>query len=63
METKQQNLFDDYLAVQTWGTLEQTRVRREVVGDYDALLVMRFSGTPLEATDRAVRSSDEHIAP
>jgi hypothetical protein len=42
METKQQNLFDDYLAVQTWGTLEQTRVRREVVGDYDALSVMRF---------------------
>ena len=63
----QENMADDYLAAQTWGTpeqiLEKIRARRDVVGDYDALLCMRFSGTPWEVTERSIRSFGEHVIP
>jgi len=66
-EAGQEKMADDYLAAQTWGTpeqiLEKIRARRDVVGDYDALLCMRFSGTPWEVTERSIRTFGEQVIP
>lgn len=63
----QEALADDYLAAQTWGTpeqiLEKIQARRDVLGDYDLLLCMRFAGTPWETTERSVRTFGEEVIP
>jgi alkanesulfonate monooxygenase SsuD/methylene tetrahydromethanopterin reductase-like flavin-dependent oxidoreductase (luciferase family) len=63
----QEQLADDYLAAQTWGTptqiLEKIQARRDYLGPYDPLLCVRFAGTSWEVTERTLRTFATHVMP
>ncbi len=63
----QEQLADDYLAAQTWGTptriQEKIQARRDCLGPYDPLLCVRFAGTSWEVTERTLRTFATHVMP
>ena len=63
----QEQLADDYLAAQTWGTptqiLEKIQARQTFLGPYDPLLCVRFAGTSWEVTERTLRTFAQHVMP
>ena len=60
-------IADAYVAGQVWGTpqqiLDKIQARRQVVGDYDAMLCMRFAGMPYAALERSLRIFAKHVMP
>ena len=60
-------MADDYRSAQNGGTLaqilEKIGARRDVVGDYDALLCTYFPDTPREVTERSIRTFGDHVIP
>jgi len=60
-------IADGYLAGQTWGTpqqiLDKINARRAGVGDYDAMFVTRFAGTPYEVVERTMRTFAAKVMP
>jgi alkanesulfonate monooxygenase SsuD/methylene tetrahydromethanopterin reductase-like flavin-dependent oxidoreductase (luciferase family) len=58
---------DGYLAGQTWGTpqqiLDKINARRAGVGDYDAMFVTRFAGTPYDVVERTMRTFAAKVMP
>ncbi len=60
-------IADAYVAGQIWGTpqqiLDKIQARRAIVGDYDALLCVRYAGTPYESVERTMRTFAEHVMP
>ena len=67
VEAGMQQVSDDYLAGQVWGTpeqvLEKIRLRREAYGDYDILMCVRFAGTPYEVSERTLRTFAAEVMP
>ena len=60
-------IADAYVAGQVWGTpqqiLDKIQARRQLVGDYDAMLCMRFAGAPYELVERSLRTFAKHVMP
>lgn len=58
---------DAYVAGQVWGTpqqiLEKIEARRRELGDYDALMCVRFAGTPYEVVARTLQTFAKHVMP
>jgi hypothetical protein len=58
---------DGYVEGQVWGTpqqmLEGFEKRREVIGDFDVLIIPRFAGMPFEVAERTVETFAKHVIP
>ncbi len=58
---------EGYVAGQVWGTpqqmLEGFEKRREVIGDFDALIIPRFAGMPFDVAERTMRTFAEEVMP
>ncbi len=58
---------DGYVEGQIWGTpqqmLEGFEKRREVIGDFDVLIIPRFAGMPFEIAERTVETFAKHVIP
>jgi len=60
-------IAEAYVAGQTWGTpqqiLEKVEARRQTIGDYDAMYVVRFAGAPYEVVERSLRTFATKVMP
>lgn len=60
-------IADGYVENQVWGTpqqmLEKFEARREVIGDFDILLVTRFAGMPFEVCSRTQEVFAKEVLP
>ena len=60
-------IAEAYVAGQTWGTpqqiLEKVQARRQAIGDYDAMYVVRFAGAPYEVVERSLRTFATKVMP
>lgn len=56
-----------YVAGQVWGTPQQMldgfEKRRQVIGDYDILMIPRFAGMPYEVAERTLKTFCEKVVP
>lgn len=62
-----ENLMEEYLKVQAWGTperiIEALGRRREMIGDYNFSACFRFAGIPFEAAEASMRLFAEAVMP
>ena len=62
-----EGMAEAYLAGQTWGTpqqiLEKISARRQTIGDYDGMYVVRFAGAPREVAERSLRTFAAAVMP
>jgi alkanesulfonate monooxygenase SsuD/methylene tetrahydromethanopterin reductase-like flavin-dependent oxidoreductase (luciferase family) len=58
---------DGYVAGQVWGTPQQMldgfEKRRQVIGDFDVLMITRFAGIPFEVAERSLKTFAEKVVP
>ena len=58
---------DGYVEGQAWGTpqqmLERLESRREIIGDFDVLIIPRFAGMPFEVAQRTVETFAKEVMP
>jgi alkanesulfonate monooxygenase SsuD/methylene tetrahydromethanopterin reductase-like flavin-dependent oxidoreductase (luciferase family) len=58
---------DAYVTGQVWGTPQQMldgfEKRRQVIGDFDILMITRFAGTPYEVAERSLKVFAEKVVP
>lgn len=58
---------DGYVAGQVWGTPQQMldgfEKRRQVIGDFDVLMITRFAGIPFEVAERSLKTFAEKVMP
>lgn len=58
---------EGYLEAQVWGTPQQMldgfAKRREVIGDFDILLIPRYAGMPFDVAERTLRTFAKEVYP
>jgi alkanesulfonate monooxygenase SsuD/methylene tetrahydromethanopterin reductase-like flavin-dependent oxidoreductase (luciferase family) len=56
-----------YCSIQTWGTpdqiLEKLHGRRELIGDFDVVLISKYGGMPFEVAERSLRLFAREVLP
>ena len=56
-----------YCQVQTWGTpdqiLEKLRSRRELIGDFEVVLISKYGGMPFETAEASLRLFAQEVLP